>query len=80
MRRCQFIFNLPKSSDEQDKQKRHPGGGSRNGAGSRAAQMRGQPDVVKRVATPEGGNRRQHGFFADALAADWHPWQLQLDV
>jgi hypothetical protein len=49
-----YIFNLPKSSDEEDGQKRMPGGGSTNGRWFEGAK-RGQPDVIRRVATPEGG-------------------------
>jgi hypothetical protein len=49
-----YIFNLPKSSDENDEQKRLPGGGSRNARWYEGV-MRGQPDVIQRVPTPEGG-------------------------
>lgn len=49
-----YIFNNPKSSDENDNQKRHPMGGSKNGRWYEGV-MRGHPDVVKRVPTPEGG-------------------------
>ena len=49
-----YIYNNPKSSDENDKQKRFPTGGSRNGRWFEGI-MRGHPDVVKRVPTPEGG-------------------------
>jgi hypothetical protein len=49
-----YVFNLPKSSDEQDKQTRVPGGASKNGRWYEGV-MRGQPDVIKRVPTPEGG-------------------------
>jgi hypothetical protein len=49
-----YVFNLPKSSDENDENKRLPGGQSRNGRWFEGAK-RGQPDVIKRVPTPEGG-------------------------
>lgn len=49
-----YYPNHPKSSDEQDHRVRLPGGGSKNGRWSESA-LRGQPDVVKRVATPAGG-------------------------
>lgn len=45
---------LPKSSFEQDENQRAPGGVSNNGLWHEGAK-RGTPDVVKRVATPEGG-------------------------
>src|SRR5690606_13199483 len=45
---------LPKSSFEQDENQRAPGGISNNGLWHEGAK-RGTPDVVKRVATPEGG-------------------------
>jgi hypothetical protein len=49
-----YYPNAPKSSDEQDERVRAPGGGSKNGRWAESA-LRGQPDVVKRVDTPEGG-------------------------
>src|SRR5882724_6278241 len=49
-----YNYNLPKSSDENDKQQRVPGGESVNGRWYEGV-MRGQPDLIKRVATPEGG-------------------------
>ena len=49
-----YVFNLPKSSDENDKQKRFPTGRSTNGRWFEGI-MRGQPDVIRRVPTPEGG-------------------------
>jgi hypothetical protein len=55
-----YIFNLPKSSDENDEQKRMPGGGSKNGRWFEGAK-RGQPDVIKRVPTPEGGPAGSEG-------------------
>jgi hypothetical protein len=55
-----YIFNLPKSSEENDKQQRLPGGLSRNGRWFEGAK-RGQPDVIERVATPEGGLPESQG-------------------
>jgi hypothetical protein len=49
-----YIFNSPKSSDEQDKQQRLPAGKSANGRWYEGV-MRGHPDVIRRVATPEDG-------------------------
>jgi hypothetical protein len=49
-----YKYNLPKSSDEQDKQQRSPGGISNNGLWHEGGK-RGTPDVVKRVTTPPGG-------------------------
>jgi hypothetical protein len=49
-----YTFNSPKSSEENDKIQRLPGGGSTNGRWFEGI-MRGQPDVIKRVPTPDGG-------------------------
>jgi len=49
-----FIFNLPKSSEEQDGQVRLPDGRSKNGRWYEG-NKRGCPDVIRRVETPEGG-------------------------
>ena len=49
-----YKYKLPKSSDEQDKQQRSPGGISNNGLWHEGGK-RGTPDVVKRVTTPSGG-------------------------
>ena len=49
-----YVFNLPKSSDENDKQQRLPAGAAKNGRWFEGV-MRGQPDVIERVPTPEGG-------------------------
>lgn len=49
-----FVQNLPKSSEEQDKQQRLPTGKSTNGRWYEGIK-RGHPDVMKRVPTPEGG-------------------------
>ncbi|MEX0678582.1 MAG: hypothetical protein WD063_15985 [Pirellulales bacterium] len=55
-----YVFNLPKSSDENDKQKRLPAGASANGRWFEGL-MRGQPDVIKRVPTPENGAAGSEG-------------------
>jgi hypothetical protein len=49
-----FIPNGPKSSEDIDEQQRQPLGTSTNGRWYEGAK-RGYPDVMKRVATPEGG-------------------------
>ena len=49
-----YIMNGAKASHEDDEQQRPPGGKSRNGRWYESA-LRGQPDVIKRVATPPGG-------------------------
>lgn len=50
----EYYFNLPKSSHEQDDQVRTPGGRSKNGRWFESAK-RGQPDIIRRVPTPDGG-------------------------
>lgn len=49
-----FIFNLPKSSKEEDEQIRYPLGGSTNGMWMESPK-RGVPDQCERVPTPPGG-------------------------
>ena len=49
-----YVYNLPKSSEEQDKQERLPAGYSTNRRWAEGLK-RGQPDVVKRVPTPPDG-------------------------
>ncbi len=49
-----YRYNHPKSSHEQDKQQRGPGGISRNGLWHEGGK-RGTPDIVRRVETPFGG-------------------------
>lgn len=44
----------PKSSEEQDKNERRPGGYSINAKWAESA-LRGHPDVIKRIKTPDGG-------------------------
>ena len=50
----QYIPNGAKASYEQDETQRPPGGKSTNGRWYESA-MRGQPDVIRRIATPPGG-------------------------
>lgn len=49
-----YVPNLPKSSSNLDKDVRMPTGASKNGRWFESA-LRGQPDVIQRVETPEGG-------------------------
>jgi hypothetical protein len=49
-----YIFNLPKSSSNIDQQPRWPAGESANGRWEES-HYRGQPDVIRRIPTPEGG-------------------------
>lgn len=49
-----FVHNLPKSSEEEDEQKRYPTGFSTNRRWYEGVK-RGQPDFMKVVPTPEGG-------------------------
>ncbi|MCA9246252.1 MAG: hypothetical protein KDA42_04025 [Planctomycetales bacterium] len=49
-----YSFNLPKSSNNIDKQTRYPLGKSANGRWVESS-LRGQPDVIERVPTPPFG-------------------------
>src|SRR5258707_1669454 len=49
-----YNANLPKSSQENDHQNRLPGGVSANGRWYEP-EMRGAPDLIKRVETPPDG-------------------------
>jgi hypothetical protein len=49
-----YRYNLPKASKEIDEQTRLPGGRSSNGRWTEGA-LRGTPDHVRRIETPEGG-------------------------
>jgi hypothetical protein len=49
-----YNYQLPKSSEENDKQQRLPGGYATNGRWAEAL-LRGQPDSIKRVPTPPDG-------------------------
>src|SRR5947207_12170115 len=55
-----FIFNFPKSSEEQDGELRLPDGRSKNGRWYEG-NKRGCPDVIRRVPTPEGGLAGSNG-------------------
>lgn len=50
----EYYPNLPKSSENVDENQRVPGGIAKNGRWFEGI-MRGTPEVVKRVPTPEGG-------------------------
>ena len=50
----EYVFNMPKSSSNIDHDERHPTGFSKNNRWFESA-FRGQPDVIKRVATPDDG-------------------------
>lgn len=65
----QYIRNGAKASYEQDESQRPPGGRSKNGRWYESA-MRGQPDVVRRIATPPGGLEGSKGslFLATMLS------------
>ena len=49
-----YVMNGAKASHEQDEEQRPPGGRSVNGRWYEGAK-RGQPDVIRRIATPPGG-------------------------
>ena len=49
-----YLFNLPKGTRDIDEQDRFPAGEAANGRWYEGMR-RGQPDVIKRVPTPEGG-------------------------
>lgn len=49
-----FTHNFPKSSHTLDQQVRYPLGVSKNGRWQESAK-RGQPDIIRRVATPKNG-------------------------
>lgn len=70
-----YKLNLPKSSEEQDKQERGPGGRSGNGLWTEGAK-RGTPDVVKRVPTPPGGIEGSTGALMFATKNSGIPGRL----
>ena len=55
-----YVPNLPKSSNNIDKQVRYPSGAATNNRWFESL-LRGQPDVVERVATPPGGPPNSKG-------------------
>jgi len=77
-----YIPNLPKSSRNVDKNERFPTGFSQNRRWFEGAK-RGQPDVVRRVETPEGGipgstgSLLMHSLFTGRPNAPSH--QMQQD-
>ncbi len=58
-----FVLNLPKASKENDGQSRLPGGFSANRHWYEP-ELRGEPDVIERVETPEGGLPGSKGAMA----------------
>ncbi len=50
----EYIHRNPKSSEEQDGRTRLPGGYSTNQLWNESS-LRGHPDIIRRVTTPEGG-------------------------
>ncbi|HMO85443.1 MAG TPA: hypothetical protein PKC18_11050 [Lacipirellulaceae bacterium] len=71
----EYIPNGPKASYEQDGAQRPPGGRSKNGRWYESA-MRGQPDVVRRIATPPGGLPGSQGSLFLATKFSGVPGQL----
>jgi hypothetical protein len=55
----QYRANAPKSSQENDGNRRQPGGSSTNGRWAESAK-RGQPDIVRLVETPPDGLAASH--------------------
>ncbi|MBI2827059.1 MAG: hypothetical protein HYX69_20495 [Planctomycetia bacterium] len=68
----EYIPNNPKSSADLDKQIRGPAGRSKNGRW-RENTDRGQPDVIRRVPTPEGGLEGSTGSLLLASKATGIP-------
>ncbi len=68
----EYRLNAPKSSYEQDHNVRLPGGISRNGVWAESAK-RGQPDLIRRVATPEAGIPGSGGALLLATKASGVP-------
>lgn len=73
-----YIKNGHKASYEQDEEQRPPGGRSKNGRWYESA-MRGQPDVIKRVATPPGGLPGSMGSLLLATRFSGIPGRLSGD-
>lgn len=73
----EFVHNFPKSSSNIDKQVREPTGASTNGRWFESMK-RGQPDIVKRVATPPGGLPRSKGsLLMQSLNTGVPGWQTR---
>jgi hypothetical protein len=70
-----YTYNLPKASKEIDEQTRLPGGRSSNGRWTEGA-LRGTPDHVRRVETPEGGLEGSTGSMLIQTLNSGVPGQL----
>ena len=70
-----YIPNGAKASYEQDETQRPPGGKSKNGRWYESA-MRGQPDVIRRIATPPGGLPGSNGSLYLATKFSGVPGEL----
>jgi hypothetical protein len=71
----EYYFNGAKASYEQDEEQRPPGGESANGRWYESA-MRGQPDVIRRIATPPGGLPGSRGSLFLATKYSGIPGEL----
>src|SRR5262245_16592201 len=74
-RAWEYYPNGEKASYEQDETQRPPGGESKNGRWYESA-MRGQPDVVRRIATPPGGLPGSRGALFMATKYSGIPGEL----
>lgn len=70
-----YTMNGSKASHEQDKKQRAPGGFSHNKRWYESA-LRGQPDVVQRIATPPGGMAGSKGSLLMATRLSGIPGKL----
>jgi hypothetical protein len=70
-----YVMNGPKASHEQDEEQRPPGGKSKNGRWYEGAK-RGQPDLVRRIATPPGGLPGSNGALLLATKFSGVPGDL----
>lgn len=75
----EYEFNGAKSSHDIDGQRRKPYGRSKNGRWKEGT-GRGQPDVVERVATPEGGLEGSEGSLLMASRDTGVPGRFRRDV
>ena len=78
----EYIYNLPKSSQNIDGQNRYPSGEAKNGRWYEGMK-RGQPDLIKRVPTPPGGLSGSQGSLllrSLSTGIPGHPsYQMQQD-
>lgn len=74
-----WIPNLPKSSDNIDNQTRHPLGMAANSAWVESA-LRGQPDMLRRVPTPQGGLPGSLGALAIRTLGSGVPGRLSNEM